>query len=339
MFSTDLLALPLGFLPVLSFLLVLILLDSYKLVQLRAVAYLLVMGCVAAGLSLPVNVWVADALRLDQAALARYAAPVTEELLKGAVVVYLIRARRLGFLVDSSICGFAVGAGFAAVENLHYFVFHSSSNLLVLMMSRGFGPAVMHGGVTAILAILSKYLADRRGSTSAVVFVPGWLMATTIHSAFNHFILSPNLSTMLLLIVLPMFFVLVFRISESRTREWLGIGFDSDAELLELINSGKMSQSRIGEYLEVLKARFPGGTVADIICLLRVRLELSIRAKGILLMREAGFSVPPDPEIEAQFEELKYLEKSVGKTGLLALSPVFHMSDRDLWQYHMLARG
>jgi len=74
------------------------------------------------------------------------------------------------------------------------------------------------------------------------------------------------------------------------------------------------------------------------VCLLRLRLELSIRAKGILLARQSGFEVPPDPDMEGRFTELKFLERSIGRTGLLALSPLFHFSDRDLWQYHMIAK-
>jgi len=76
--------------------------------------------------------------------------------------------------------------------------------------------------------------------------------------------------------------------------------------------------------------------VVDMLCLLRLRLELSIQAKGMLLMREAGFPVEPDPEVKAKFEELRFLEHSIGPTGLLAMAPFFHFSDRDLWQYHML---
>jgi hypothetical protein len=73
--------------------------------------------------------------------------------------------------------------------------------------------------------------------------------------------------------------------------------------------------------------------------MLRLHLELSIRAKGILLMREAGFKPPDEPEIEEKFRELKYLEKSIGKTGLLAASPIFNMSDRDIWQLSLLAKN
>ena len=54
------------------------------------------------------------------------------------------------------------------------------------------------------------------------------------------------------------------------------------------------------------------------------------------MMREAGFDAAPDPNLKATFEELRYLEKSIGKTGLLALHPFLHTSRRDLWQLNLL---
>ncbi|MFQ5452991.1 MAG: hypothetical protein ACE5D6_02245, partial [Candidatus Zixiibacteriota bacterium] len=99
-------------------------------------------------------------------------------------------------------------------------------------------------------------------------------------------------------------------------------------------------ETRIGIYLESLKNRFPGGVVADMLCLLRINLELALRAKGILLMRETGFRVNSiaDPEITDKFNELKYLEKSIGKTGKLAILPFLQTSSHDLWQIHMLRK-
>ncbi|MBD3871853.1 MAG: hypothetical protein IFK91_02870, partial [Acidobacteria bacterium] len=188
-------------------------------------------------------------------------------------------------------------------------------------------------------AIISKQLVDTRGGPRPWVFLPGLALATVLHSAFNHFFIAPTVTTVLILVVLPVFFVAVFHFSESRTREWLGTGFDTDSELLEMISAGQASDSRIGAYLEELRERFPPPTVVDMVCLLRLRLELSIRAKGILLARQAGFEVPPDPDMEGRFAELRFLEHSIGRTGLLAMSPLFHFSDRDLWQYHMIGKG
>lgn len=334
----SLLHLTLGLLPVLCFLIALVSLDSFRLVRFRTVLLLLAAGAVAAGISLPVHRSIVAASGIERATLARYVAPLVEETLKATVVVYLIARRRVGFLVDAAITGFAVGAGFAALENIHFLMVLEQPRLGVWLV-RGFGTAIMHGGVTASMAIISKSRADRRGRTSAWSYAPGWLLAVILHSVFNHFFLTPDLSTLVLLTVLPLVFVQVFRVSEKRTREWLGTGFDTDVELLQIINEGKVSESRVGEYLRTLQERFSPTTVADMICLLRLRLELSLRAKGILILREAGAVPSPDPEVREKFVELRYLEKSIGHTGLAALHPILHFSDQDLWQYHLLQSG
>lgn len=328
-------ALTLGSLPVLVLLAFFVLLDSYKLVRPRAAARLLIAGSLAAIASLAVNLYLVRGAGLSLALVQRYLAPVFEEAVKGAILIFLLRTRRIAFLIDAAIAGFAVGAGFAAVENVAEFVLLPRQTLL-LWLVRGFGTAVMHGTVTAIMAVTAQHLRERRGAPVVVATLPGWVLAAILHSSFNHFFLSPDRSALLLLVALPVLFLLIFRLGESRTRDWLGTGFDTDAELLELIGSGTVSHSRVGGFLRALGERFPATVVADMLCLLRLRAELSIRAKGILLMRRNEFEVPPDPEIGERFAELAYLEKSIGATGLIALSPVLNMSDRELWQLNML---
>ena len=74
------------------------------------------------------------------------------------------------------------------------------------------------------------------------------------------------------------------------------------------------------------------------VCLLKINLDLSLRAKGILMMREAGVDSQADLEIKDKFKELHYLEKNIGRSGMLALSPFLHQSSQDLWQIHMLEK-
>src|SRR5438105_3389976 len=218
----------LGLLPVASFLAVLLLLDSYKLVRLRAVVGVVLAGMLAAGVAYAVNG--ALLAHLEFATYTRYVAPFIEEALKALVIAALIRAHRVGFLVDAAIFGFAVGTGFALVENLNYLALQPDSALGTWVV-RGFGTALMHGGAAASFAV-----------------------------------------------------------------------------------------------------------VADMLCYLRVHTELALRAKGVLLARENGFDVPLDAATREKFAELGYLEKSVGRTGLLALHPVLRKSRRDLWQLYLLGK-
>ena len=72
------------------------------------------------------------------------------------------------------------------------------------------------------------------------------------------------------------------------------------------------------------------------LCYLRLQTELSLRAKGILMLRESGFPVKKDVEVDSKLEEIRSLKESIGKTGQLALSPILHSSAHDIWQLHML---
>ena len=121
---------------------------------------------------------------------------------------------------------------------------------------------------------------------------------------------------------MPPLLYLVFERSEKAVGDWLGQGFDADTEMLELINSGRLSDSPVGQYLHTMKDKFKGPVVADLLCYLRLYTELALRAKGILMMRENGFEVPVDEPTRDKFAEMRYLEKSIGRTGLLAIQPM-----------------
>ena len=323
--------------PVLAFLAALLYLDSYKLVKLRMVVALVVCGAVAAGIGYLLNGKLFAVLAIDRETFARYVGPATEELLKGLVIVALIRLNRVGFLVDAAIMGFAVGSGFAVVENLYYLRLVPDAGLGTWIV-RGFGTAIMHGGATALFAVMSSAAIERIQRATILAFVPGFVLALVLHAGYNNLFLSPKMSTLAVLVVLPPLFMLVFQRSERAVGDWLGRGFDADTEMLDLINSGRLSQSPVGQYLRTLKDRFKGPVVADILCYLRLYTELALRAKGILMMRESGFDADIDDETRAKFDEMRYLEDSIGKTGLLALKPVLHMSHHDLWQLYMLGK-
>jgi RsiW-degrading membrane proteinase PrsW (M82 family) len=328
----------LALLPVLVFLAVLVFMDSFKLVPLRAVLRAILVGSlVAAGCSL-VNAALLDRTGMESHSFSRYVAPVVEELAKAAWVAVLIRRRRVGFLVDAAILGFAVGTGFALVENVEYLRALSTPNLLVWVV-RGFGTALLHGATVAIFALLTKSLVDRHAESRILDFVPGLVVAVGIHSAYNYFLLPPLAATAVLLAALPPLVILAFERSERATREWLGLGMDTDVELLQSIRSGEIRETRVGTYLRSLTSRFPGPVVADLLCLLRIHLELSIRAKGFFLAREAGLPVVVGDDVRANLGELRFLEKAIGPTGLLAMKPIRRASSRDLWQLHVLAEA
>jgi RsiW-degrading membrane proteinase PrsW (M82 family) len=324
--------------PVFAFLGALMMLDSFKLMKLSAVLKAILAGVISALFASLINTALMRLEFVADASYPLYVAPIIEECTKALFVIYLLKRRAIGFMVDAAIYGFAIGAGFAFLENVFYLNTVVSANVFLWIL-RGFGTAVMHGGTTALFAIITKGLIDRHSSERIHLLVPGLMTAVLVHAFYNHFFFSPQISTAIILVTLPLVFAIVFKQSERATRNWLGIGLDTDVELMEALNNGQFSDSRIGQYLSSLKAHFPGEVVADMLCLVRIHTELSIKAKATLLMREAGFRLPPDNDVQEKFTELRFLEKSIGRTGQLAIMPSLRTSARDLWQLHMLEQG
>jgi RsiW-degrading membrane proteinase PrsW (M82 family) len=337
-------------LPVFLFLILLIYLDSFKLVKISVIVQTILAGCAAAAVSYFINRFLINTLPVELGSYTKYISPIIEELLKASFIVYLLSKRKIGFMIDAAIYGFAVGAGFAFIENIYYLGSIAHSNLIIWFI-RGFGTAVMHGGTTAIFAIITKNISDRRDKLKFFPLVPGFLAAVLynispglifafgIHSFFNHFIFSPVVLTLMQLIFLPLIIAYVFYRSEKVLKDWMEQGMDTDVELLEQINEGKLSETHVGEYLASLQKNFSGTVIADMLCYIRNHLELSVQAKGVLLMKQSGIPVSLDGETKEKFNEMKYLEKSIGQTGRLAVSPILHTSTRDLWQLYMLEKS
>jgi protease PrsW len=324
--------------PVVAFLVMLWLMDSFRLVRPASVLAALIYGIAAAAAVLWLHEWLLHARHVPAAVLSRYVAPLTEETAKALLVGTLVATARVGFLVDAAVLGFAVGTGFALFENLSYLQSLSDATVIVWLV-RGLGTAMLQGGTTAIFAMLSKTYADRRRDHLALAFLPGWAAAVAIHSTFNHRLLPAVAQTLVLLIALPLLMLWVFERSERSTREWVGGGLDLDIELLALVASESFVLTPFGRYLRELRARMPGPVVADMFCLLRLELELSVQAKAMLLAREAGVDVPVDEDLAASLTERRYLQQSIGTLGLLALKPLQVTSYRDTWHRHLLQQG
>jgi RsiW-degrading membrane proteinase PrsW (M82 family) len=334
-FAHLLVRLPVLLLPVLCFLGALVYFDSFRLVRRAVILGLLVAGAASAGLALLINTAAFDALAVEFRIFSRYVAPWIEEALKALVIAWLIHSKRVGVPVDAAITGFATGAGFALVENIFYLL-QKPDLATASMIMRGFSTAVMHGGATALFGVVSVVLADRRPHQFLVAVLPGLVAAVLLHSAYNMLLFRPALSMLLVLLVLPGVFYLVFRYSEDSLRDWLESGLDSNVETLALINGGEFLQSRMGEHLQSMAGRFGGETLADMLCLLRLHAELALRAKGLLIMKEFGVEPELDDEIRSKLQELRALESSLGKTGQFAIRPLLMATGKDLWQLRLL---
>lgn len=335
--SADLLLhAPIALLPVLLFLAGLVQLDGYKLVRMRMMLTLMATGAIAACLSYVLNNLAFAHFPGSFVTYSRYASPWIEEALKAALLVFLIRTRRVGLPVDAGIAGFAIGTGFAVIENLYYLAARPHT-VLAVQVIRGFGTAIMHGGTATILAMISNTLYERRPGGGLQLLLPGLLAAVVLHTGYNYLLVRPALATLATLLVLPFVIYLVFDHSERVLRNWIELDLAADVELLQSISAGKFLGSKSGRYLQALRDRFRGEQLADMLCYLRVHGELAVRAKGVLLLRESGLAEPPiDAATRERLAELAQLERAIGAAGVLAIRPLMMATGKEIWQLTLL---
>jgi len=290
---------------------------------------------ISALISYYLNTWLNSQLTIGFATFSRYLAPITEELSKILIVFFLISRKKIGFAVDAAVYGFAAGAGFALAENVFYMFALGHQPGLVVWILRGFGTALMHGGCTALFAII---LIDgiQRDKHLILAVIPGFLTAIILHSGFNHFFLNPYIQTALIFIVLPLVFMLVFQKSNNSLQDWLEIEFSHEVELLRMMQQGKFAHTKAGDYLMSLRKHFSSEAIVDLYNYISVYLELSIKAKRNMMLKENGFPLIVEPDIGAKLEELKQLRRQIGKIGELALQPLVRMKHREIWKLNQL---
>jgi RsiW-degrading membrane proteinase PrsW (M82 family) len=281
-----------------------------------------------------VNSIALDLLQIEFTAYSRLVAPAIEETMKAAVMVYLFRRHRIGFQVDAAIMGFAVGAGFSFIENLFY-LYHASDAHYATWMVRGFGTAIMHGGCVALFAVISQLITEHHKQMNPLFYLPGLIAAVILHAVFNHFPVSPVLSTLVTLLIIPTVLFLLFEKNETTIHNFLEMDFDSHRKLLEQLEGGQESGCSTGAFLKDLARIHDTPHVQDMIAYIHVHTELVLSAEGVLLAREEGVDVVVESQVKRKIKHMHALERKIGKTGMHTLNPHLALSKNEFWIIHM----
>ncbi len=244
-----------AFLPSIVFVLVLLYLDTHRLVGHHLLARVFALGGALAVVSYVANGWLLGLTGLPFLVYAQSIAPALEETLKAAVMVWLFRRDRVGFQVDAAILGFTVGAGFSLVENLYY-LFHLSEAHYATWIVRGFGTAIMHGGCTAIFGVISQILTERHQQKNPGWYLPGLIVAFLFHAMFNQFPITPILSTVVTLLIIPTLLFLLFERNEVTIHNFLEQDFAAHRKLLEQLQGGDPTGCATGRFLADIEGLF-----------------------------------------------------------------------------------
>jgi len=303
--------------PVLILLMVFDRLDVFNLIPMREIALLTALGAGLALVSYLVNWRVMEGFPIGWGPFTRYVAPPIEEAIKAAPIIYMFSRNRLGFKLDAAIAGFAVGAGFSVAENAWYLLTLTGTNISDWLV-RGFGTAVMHGAATALFAVIAHEMSEKQSESAAahysfkpLLFLPGFMVAVVIHSAFNHFPQQPLLAMVLTLLLAPAALFLTLARSERATRLWLASDAAAHREMLAEIRAGHFAETKAGAVLHEIGA-IGAFSEAELSAYAELKMEMVLRAEELILASHEGNA---DVAGEVEREKLRRLDAISERLG------------------------
>ena len=328
----------LALVPVLVMLGIFIWLDAFKLMNFREILVLLLLGGLAAIVAYPISGRFIDTLPIGFNNYSRYVAPWIEEALKAIIMIVLFRINRIGYKIDAVISGFAIGAGFSVVENIFYltiFPFYGAGTWLV----RGLGTAVMHGTTLAVLAAFAQELAERESREAAADFdfhltwfVPGYLIAVAIHTAFNQFPDRPLLAMIGAAIVAPILLIAIFHFGQGEAERFLTAERAEHRAQVDALRSGRWPEGPAGRKIAALAERLGPDAATRIRRYWELQAWLVAEAEETMIEEAAGDAEFDPAAIRAALAELEGLKRALGRSSFAALNALLPFSRNDYWE-------
>jgi RsiW-degrading membrane proteinase PrsW (M82 family) len=328
----------LALVPVLVLLAIFVWLDAFALMSFREILFLLVLGGLAAIAAYPVSGRLLDTLPIGFSSYSRFVAPWIEEAIKAAIIVALFRFNRIGYKLDAVISGFAIGAGFSVVENIIYLTIYPEYGAGTWLV-RGLGTAVMHGTTLALLAAIAHEFAERENREAAGDFdfrlwwfLPGYLVAVALHTAFNQFPDRPLLAMLGAIVVAPLAVMAIFTLGTSEAQKWLETERAAHRELLQALEAGRWPDSPSGRMISGLADRLGPDKERRVRRYCEVLTWLVVQAEEAMIEEAEGDVTLDHLKIEAAFAELASLKHSLGRSSIAALKPLLPFSRNDFWE-------
>ena len=328
----------LALVPVLVLLAIFTWLDAFKLMSLKEIALLLLLGGIAAIAVYPISGRLIDTLPIGFSNYSRFVAPWIEEAFKAASIILLFGFNRIGYKLDAVISGFAIGAGFSVIENIIYLTIYPDYGAGTWLV-RGLGTAVMHGTTLAILATVAHELAERETRGAAADFnfrpwwfIPGFLAAVAIHTVFNQFPDRPMLAMLGAVMFAPIALMAIFSFGTSEAQSWLVAERAEHKAQLDVLRAGAWPDSLSGKKIAAWSSRLDPETMKRVRRYWELQAYLIGEAEETLLEEAAGDAEYDPAALRAAFEEREGLRRAMGTSTFAQLNHLLPFSRNDYWE-------
>jgi RsiW-degrading membrane proteinase PrsW (M82 family) len=266
-----------------------------------------------------------------------FMAPVVEEILKGLLLLALVRRPNFTYFVEGAIYGFAAGIGFAVAENFMYIAAAGSSGLGVAI-GRVISTNLIHASATAVLGIALGLTRFRPAGRQIGIGLAGLLTAMLLHIVYNNLLSNVHGSVLLMLINaaacgLGGAGIIVFAIRRGLKEEKAWI-----EETLGVVDRVTRQEVAVVQHIEnvqdILKPlaeRFGSQKAAQIERFLFIQARLGILRKSLDKMTDERMKHSVEAQISQLRIEMDSARRQVGIHAMLYLRMTLPEDNSPVW--------
>jgi RsiW-degrading membrane proteinase PrsW (M82 family) len=310
-------------------------LDLYGTGSFRTVLVCFAWGMVSFALAYLANTAARSAGLVTQDTLRRYFAPVSEEILKALILIYLVRRPNFTYFVDGAIYGFAIGVGFAIVENYSY-VLGGTSSMLGTAIGRVLSTNLMHASASALVGIAVGYARFHRSWLRVLSLLAGLAVATALHLGFNNLVTRVSSGLLLLYAAVVGFgsagiIALAIRRGLAEEKTWI----EETLGEADRVTKGEAAVvNRITDMRAILApiaTRFGPEKAGQIERFLMLQARLGILRKTLEKLQDEKMARAVEAQMNDLRSEMDSSRRAVGTYCMLYLRQIFPEESSPLW--------
>lgn len=269
-----------------------------------------------------------------------FVVPIYEELLKSLILLYLFRHAKITYSVDGALYGFAIGTGFAIVENFGY-IYGPPSEATIVALQRVFSANLVHAISSAVIGISLGMFYSKTSETRWQVPVIGFLLAIGQHMLYNNIAYIINASDGIVplgIVFVPglpgIFFIRYFmQRGVKQSQDWIKekLGIDNRMTQGEVSLIDRLTSSN--DILFPVVERFGTETASKVEQLLYLQARLGIKRKSLdHVQNNEGMRNSIETEIQEMQTEMEDVRHSIGAYKMLFIRGLFTKEMVSVWE-------
>jgi len=272
--------------------------------------------------------------------IVQFAAPFYEEVFKGLILLYLFKRAKFTYVVDGAVYGFAVGTGFAIVENFVY-ILNNPLAATMVATQRIFSANLVHAFSTATIGITLGLFRSRTSKSRWRIPAFGLLIAIVQHMLYNNMIYvmdttgNRTLPSIIFIPGLPgiLFIRYVMLYGKKQAQTWIKEKLETERSITRNEVAAVDHLPAMNEILFPVVERF-GVEKAELVeDLLYLQAQIGIKRKALDNLRENNTTRKDlEAEIGEMRTEMKNIQHEIGTYAMLFVRGLFTEEMVSVWE-------